>query len=128
MRSPASRRDFLRHSAALGGSLLACGIPLDRSAHAAPVRIAAPTVDEIVIREITDNTHDIFLPGANLPGLTVGRTQFAPVRSGRERNGSYGARSRRKLPSRSGRRLGWFRPTPDLGQAASEGQLRRGER
>jgi hypothetical protein len=33
------RRSFLQRSAVLGGSLLTCSIPLDRSAHAAPVRI-----------------------------------------------------------------------------------------
>ena len=55
------RRSFLQRSAALGGSLLTCSVPLDRSAHASSVRIDVPVVDEIIVREITDNTHDIFL-------------------------------------------------------------------
>src|SRR5690348_16618572 len=90
MPSPASRRDILLHSAAIGGSLLACGIPLDRSARAEPVRIAAPTVDEIVIREITDNTHDIFLPGATRSGLTVSRTGFPAASQGKTLESEWG--------------------------------------
>ena len=70
------RRSFLQRSAALSGSLLTCSIPLDRSAHAAPVPIDVPVVDEIIVREITDNTHDIFLRGAQSPGLAVGRVGF----------------------------------------------------
>ena len=70
------RRSFLQRSAAFGGALLSCSIPLDRSVHAAPVRIDAPVVDQIIVREITDNTHDIFLRGAELPGLVVSRTGF----------------------------------------------------
>ena len=36
------RRTFLQHPAVLGGSRLTRSIPLDRSAHAAPVRIDVP--------------------------------------------------------------------------------------
>lgn len=84
------RRRFLQHSAALGGSLLTCSIPLDRSAHAAPVRIDAPVVDQITIREITDNSHDIFLRGAELPGLTVERTGFPEAPQGRTLESEWG--------------------------------------
>jgi 7,8-dihydropterin-6-yl-methyl-4-(beta-D-ribofuranosyl)aminobenzene 5'-phosphate synthase len=84
------RRRFLQHSAALGGSLLTCSIPLDRSAHAAPVRIDAPVVDQITIREITDNSHDIFLRGAELPGLSVGRTGFPEAPQGRTLESEWG--------------------------------------
>ena len=69
-----NRRGFLRYSAAFGGSMLACSIVLDRSANAAPVRIDAPVVDEVTVREITDGSHDIFLRGEKRPGLTVSRT------------------------------------------------------
>jgi hypothetical protein len=54
------RRSFLQHSFLLGGSLFTCGIPLDRSANAAPVRIEARVVEEVTIREVTDNAHDLF--------------------------------------------------------------------
>jgi hypothetical protein len=56
-----NRRRFLKASAGVGGALLTCSMPLDRSANAAPVRIDAPIVDEVTIREITDNANDIFL-------------------------------------------------------------------
>jgi hypothetical protein len=65
------RRGFLQRSAILGGSLLTCSIPLDRSAHAASVRIDAPVVDQLTVREITDGSHDIFLSGVKVPRLSV---------------------------------------------------------
>ena len=82
MPSMLDRRRFLQRSAVLGGSLLIGGISPNRSAHAAPARIDVPVIDELTIREITDNTHDIFLKGAELPGLVVRRTGFpeAPAR------------------------------------------------
>jgi 7,8-dihydropterin-6-yl-methyl-4-(beta-D-ribofuranosyl)aminobenzene 5'-phosphate synthase len=84
------RRSFLQHSGALGGALLTCSIPLDRSAHAAPVRIDASVVDRIVVREITDNTHDIFLRGAELPGLAVSRTGFPQATQGKTLESEWG--------------------------------------
>jgi len=67
------RRRFLQHSCVLSGSLLTCSIPLDRSANAAPVRIEAPVVDEVTIREVTDSAHDLLLRPLEKPGLTVTR-------------------------------------------------------
>jgi 7,8-dihydropterin-6-yl-methyl-4-(beta-D-ribofuranosyl)aminobenzene 5'-phosphate synthase len=67
------RRSFLQHSCLLGGSLFTCGIPLDRSANAAPVRIEAPVVEEVTIREVTDNAHDLFAKPFEAPGLKVTR-------------------------------------------------------
>jgi 7,8-dihydropterin-6-yl-methyl-4-(beta-D-ribofuranosyl)aminobenzene 5'-phosphate synthase len=87
---PAGRRSFLRQSAMLGGSLLSCGIPLDRSAHAAVPRIDVPTVDQVVIQEITDNTHDIFLRGASLPGLDVKRAGFPEAAQGKTLESEWG--------------------------------------
>jgi 7,8-dihydropterin-6-yl-methyl-4-(beta-D-ribofuranosyl)aminobenzene 5'-phosphate synthase len=69
-----NRRGFLRGSAVFGGSFLACGIPLDRSASAAPVRINVQIVDELIVRQVTDGSHDIFLGGAEYSDLTVRRT------------------------------------------------------
>ena len=90
MAFPTGRRGFLRHSAALGGSFLACSLLLDRSANAAPARIDAPIVDRITVREITDNTHDIFLRGADLPGLAVSRTGFPEASQGRTLESEWG--------------------------------------
>jgi FtsP/CotA-like multicopper oxidase with cupredoxin domain len=67
------RRHFLRGSVALGGTLLTGAAPAYHSAEAAPVRIEAPVVDRVVVQEITDGAHDIFLRGAELPGLSVQR-------------------------------------------------------
>ena len=75
------RRHFLQGSAALGGTLLTGAAPLHRAAAAAPARIDAPVVDRLVVQEVTDGAHDIFLRGAELPGLSVqrvGAAAFAP--------------------------------------------------
>ncbi len=73
MPHPLDRRRFLQHSCSLGGSLFTCSIPVDWSAQAAPVRIDAPSVDEITVREITDNAHDLFARPVQAPGLLVQR-------------------------------------------------------
>jgi 7,8-dihydropterin-6-yl-methyl-4-(beta-D-ribofuranosyl)aminobenzene 5'-phosphate synthase len=73
MEGTLNRRGFLRHSGFLASSVLACSIPLDRSANAAPVRLDVQTVDELTVRQVTDGSHDIFLSGAKFSGLTVKR-------------------------------------------------------
>ena len=76
------RRSFLRHSCLFGGSLLTCSIPLDRSADAAPVRINAPVIDALTVREITDDRTTS--PGpVEAPGLAVRRTGFPEARKAR---------------------------------------------
>ncbi len=87
---PLSRRRFLRGSASLGGSLLVCSVPLDRSANAAPVRIDAPVVDRVVVQEVTDGAHDIFLRGTELPGLAVQRTALPAAAQGRTLSSEWG--------------------------------------
>jgi 7,8-dihydropterin-6-yl-methyl-4-(beta-D-ribofuranosyl)aminobenzene 5'-phosphate synthase len=84
------RRSFLQHSCLFGGSLLTCSIPLDRSAHAAPVRIDAPVIDELTVREITDNTHDVFLRPVAAPGLVVRRTGFPEAPQGKTLESEWG--------------------------------------
>jgi 7,8-dihydropterin-6-yl-methyl-4-(beta-D-ribofuranosyl)aminobenzene 5'-phosphate synthase len=90
MLHPLARRRFLQGSAMLGGSLLTCSAPLDRSAGAAPVRINAPVIDQVTVREITDGTHDIFLRGADLPGLAVRRTGFPEAAQGKTLESEWG--------------------------------------
>lgn len=90
MRYAFTRRRFLERSALAGGSLLLCGTPLDRSAHAAPVRIQPPVVDQVVIREITDGSHDIFLPNATREGLTVSRAGFPDAPAGKTLESEWG--------------------------------------
>jgi 7,8-dihydropterin-6-yl-methyl-4-(beta-D-ribofuranosyl)aminobenzene 5'-phosphate synthase len=85
-----NRRCFLQNSAAVGGALLTCSMPLDRSANAAPVRIEAPIVDELVIQEITDSAHDIFLRGAEAPGLNVRRPGLPGAALGRTLESEWG--------------------------------------
>lgn len=110
------RRSFLKRSAVLGGSLLTCGIPLSRSARAAPVQIDAPVIDELTVREITDNTHDIFLRGVQMPGLTVRRTGFPEAPQGKTLESEWGLalylESRKGTESR--RYLLDFGFTPDV--------------
>jgi 7,8-dihydropterin-6-yl-methyl-4-(beta-D-ribofuranosyl)aminobenzene 5'-phosphate synthase len=99
-----------------GGSLLTCSIPLDRSGGAAPVRIDAPVVDELIVREITDNQHDIFLQPVEAPGLAVRRTGFPGAPQGKTLESEWGLalhlESRRGQESR--RYLIDFGFTPDV--------------
>ena len=83
------RRSFLRNSAVLG-SVMSCSVPLDRSAGAIPLRIDAPVVDQVTVREITDNSHDIFQRGAEFPGLTVRRPGSPGAPQGRTLESEWG--------------------------------------
>jgi len=74
--SSLDRRLFLQSSAALGGSLLATGIGRPTCA---ATRVEAPVVDRVVIREITDNSHNIFLGSLERPGLAVQRVGLMPA-------------------------------------------------
>jgi 7,8-dihydropterin-6-yl-methyl-4-(beta-D-ribofuranosyl)aminobenzene 5'-phosphate synthase len=82
------RRTFLQSSAALGGSLLASG--LDDTAAAATVHIDAPVVDRIVVREVTDGAHDIFLRGSETPGLSVQRVAMTEAAQGKTLHSEWG--------------------------------------
>jgi 7,8-dihydropterin-6-yl-methyl-4-(beta-D-ribofuranosyl)aminobenzene 5'-phosphate synthase len=81
------RRRFLQSTAAVG-SLLASGIA--RPARAATERIDAPVVDRVVVREITDNQHNIFLKPLERPGLTVQRTGFPAAPQGKTLESEWG--------------------------------------
>jgi 7,8-dihydropterin-6-yl-methyl-4-(beta-D-ribofuranosyl)aminobenzene 5'-phosphate synthase len=90
MQPTVGRRRFIQQSALLGGSLLTCSIPLDPPARSAPARIDVPVVDEVIVQEITDNQHDIFLRGAKLPGVTVVRTGFPDATGGKTLESEWG--------------------------------------
>lgn len=82
-----NRRRFLQGSAALG-SLLASGAR--QVARAAPEHVDAPIVDRVVIREITDNQHNIFLKPLERPGLSVVRTGFPAAPQGKTLESEWG--------------------------------------
>jgi len=86
--SSLDRRRFLQASAALGGALVASGI--DRDARAAPVRIDAPVVDRVVVREITDNQHNVALRPLERAGLTVQRIGFPAAAQGKTLESEWG--------------------------------------
>jgi 7,8-dihydropterin-6-yl-methyl-4-(beta-D-ribofuranosyl)aminobenzene 5'-phosphate synthase len=86
--SSLDRRRFLQASAALGGALVSSGI--GRAAQSAPVRIDAPIVDRVFVREITDNQHNIFLGPLERPGLTVQRTGFPAAAQGKTLESEWG--------------------------------------
>ena len=76
-----NRRTFLQSSAAVGSAALLPRIA--RPARAASVRIDVPTVDQVVVREVTDGDHNIFLRPSETPGLTVQRTGMTDAAQGR---------------------------------------------
>jgi 7,8-dihydropterin-6-yl-methyl-4-(beta-D-ribofuranosyl)aminobenzene 5'-phosphate synthase len=86
--SSLNRRPFLQTTAALGGALVSARV--GRSAQAATPRIDAPVVDRVVIREITDNSHNIFLGPLERPGLTVQRTGFPAAAEGKTLESEWG--------------------------------------
>ena len=106
------RRGFLRRSAIFGGSLLSCSIPLDRATNAAPLRIDAPVIDQLTVREITDGSHDIFLKGTKLPGLAVSRTGFPEAAQGKTLESEWGLALHKGTEAR--RYLLDFGFTPDV--------------
>ena len=88
-----NRRQFLQSSAAIG-TLLASG--MGRTTGAASEHIDTPVVDRVVIREITDNQHNIFL-------AQVQRTGFPAASRARRSKANGGSRcisSRRRAASR----------------------------
>jgi quinol monooxygenase YgiN len=73
---------------AMGGALVSSRV--GRSTQAATPRIDAPVVDRVVIREITDNSHNIFLGPLERPGLTVQRTGFPAAAEGKTLESEWG--------------------------------------
>ncbi|HUC64453.1 MAG TPA: MBL fold metallo-hydrolase [Stellaceae bacterium] len=83
------RRRFLQGSAAALGTLAAYRIGRSGRAAAAGL-IDVPVVDRVVVREITDNQHNIFLKPLQRPGLTVQRTGFPAVSQGKTLESEWG--------------------------------------
>ena len=54
------------------------------------MRIEAPVIDTLVIREITDNTQDVSLRGENYPGLSVQRTGSPQAAQGNTLESEWG--------------------------------------
>jgi len=86
--SSLDRRRFLQASAALGGALASSGI--GRAPRAAPVRINAPVVDRVVVREITDNQHNVALRPLERPGLSVQPIGFPAAAQGKTLESEWG--------------------------------------
>ena len=89
MRALPSRRRFLQGSGGLAA--LACTRMVRAADGAAAPRIEAPVVDSLVIQVVTDGNHDIFISGAQVPGVRVERAR-----------GFRGAQERRVLRSEWG--------------------------
>jgi 7,8-dihydropterin-6-yl-methyl-4-(beta-D-ribofuranosyl)aminobenzene 5'-phosphate synthase len=87
---PWNRRRFLKNSGLLGGSLLTSAMPFNQISNAQTVRMDVPAVDEVTIREITDNAHDVTLQSLDVPGLTVKRTGFPGVSQGKTLESEWG--------------------------------------
>lgn len=90
MSIPSDRRGFLMRSTALGGSLLAGAWPLGCLGDSPPIRFDPPVIDELTVREITDNSHDIFLRGRESPGLAVQRMGFPEAPQGKTLQSEWG--------------------------------------
>jgi 7,8-dihydropterin-6-yl-methyl-4-(beta-D-ribofuranosyl)aminobenzene 5'-phosphate synthase len=59
-------------------------------AQAAPDHVDAPIVDQVIVREITDNQHNMFLKPLKTPGLTVARTGFPAAAQGKTLESEWG--------------------------------------
>ena len=89
MKGRLDRREFLQ-SVSATGSLLVCYGVLDRSADAAPVRITPPVVDNLTIQVVLDTNHDIFISGAQAPGVGVKRIRSPAAFNGRTLESQWG--------------------------------------
>ena len=105
------RRSFLQNSAALGGALVSLG--LGRGARAAPALIEVPVVDRVVVREITDNQHNIALKPVARPGLAVERFGFPAAAQGKTLESEWGlaVQSNRQKAARIGATC-WISASP----------------
>jgi 7,8-dihydropterin-6-yl-methyl-4-(beta-D-ribofuranosyl)aminobenzene 5'-phosphate synthase len=83
------RRGFIQ-SASATGSFLACYGVVDRGMAAAPVRITPPVVDKLTIQAVVDTNHDIFISGAQAPGVGVERVRSPAAFNGKTLESQWG--------------------------------------
>lgn len=85
------RRRLLGGAAALAAPALACtGYVRDAQGAETP-RIQAPVVDSLTIQVVTDGAHDIFISGAQVPGIRIARVRgFNGPRQNRTLRGEWG--------------------------------------
>jgi 7,8-dihydropterin-6-yl-methyl-4-(beta-D-ribofuranosyl)aminobenzene 5'-phosphate synthase len=89
---PALSRRHLLGVSALATPMLVCTRLVQAQGQATPApRIEAPVVESLSIQVVTDGNHDIFISGAQAPGVRVERTR-----------GFYGAQQNRSLRSEWG--------------------------
>jgi 7,8-dihydropterin-6-yl-methyl-4-(beta-D-ribofuranosyl)aminobenzene 5'-phosphate synthase len=74
MISALSRRRFL-HASALAAPALACTHLVRDAFGLETPRIEAPVVDSLSIQVVTDGNHDVFISGAQVPGVRVERVR-----------------------------------------------------
>jgi 7,8-dihydropterin-6-yl-methyl-4-(beta-D-ribofuranosyl)aminobenzene 5'-phosphate synthase len=70
-----SRRNFLGCSVAFGSAFACSAVAPGTDGEEAP-RIAPPAVDEVKIEVVVDGAHDVFISGAQVPGVKIERTRL----------------------------------------------------
>lgn len=84
------RRGLLRRTALFAPALACTGMVTDARGQANP-RITAPEVDSLTIQVVTDGQHDVFISGAQVPGVRVTRTRgFSGPRQDRSLRSEWG--------------------------------------
>ena len=68
------RRRFLQASALTAPAFTCTGFVRDAAGAESP-RITAPVVDSLTIQVVTDGAHDIFISGAQVPGIRIARVR-----------------------------------------------------
>jgi len=90
MPSDLGRRRFLQATALAAPTLTCTGFVRDARGAETP-RIDAPVVDSLTIQVVTDGAHDIFISGAQVPGIRIARVRgFTGPRQNRTLRSEWG--------------------------------------
>jgi 7,8-dihydropterin-6-yl-methyl-4-(beta-D-ribofuranosyl)aminobenzene 5'-phosphate synthase len=73
------RRQFLKLSMVLGGTIVLGGIHRFGGSLASAARAAIPTVDELIMTNVVDNTYDVFAKRGKIGDVTVQRAAPLPM-------------------------------------------------